>query len=239
MKTLSARHKVLLASALAHGLLIVLLSPFLTLAAGAGALPEAEVRCDLVALTELTPEPAPVPDLLPPPPEDPLPAEFIDTLPPEDTAVVPSFDRPVETRNSTELIVPRERSIAVRSARRPKREPAPQVTSAPPYVGPVAVSAPVRHPLAVSRRAVPVQGNPPPRYPARARERAHQGVVVVEALLDREGNVLEVKLLSSSGYILLDREALRTVGTWHFRPALRNGVPIASRVEQPIRFRIT
>jgi protein TonB len=86
---------------------------------------------------------------------------------------------------------------------------------------------------------VPVKGNEPPRYPPQAAERALQGVVLVVAHLDRGGAVVRVEVVRSSGYAILDREALRAVGDWRFRPALKNGVAVASRIEVPIRFRIS
>ena len=236
---LSAKQQVFLASAVAHGLLIALLSPWLTLVAGAESPPVARVQCDIVAAPELTAEPPAAPDLLPLPPEDLPPAQLIETVPPEEDLVEARlFELPTVTSLSTALVIPRERSIAVRPARRPMREPAPRIASAPPPVRTVAVSAATPRPAGLCRKARPVKGNPPPRYPVRAVERALQGVVLVLVHLDRGGQVTRVELLSGSGYAILDREALRAVGAWSFSPALQDGIAIPSRIEQPVRFRI-
>jgi protein TonB len=45
-------------------------------------------------------------------------------------------------------------------------------------------------------------------YPSSARARRQQGVVLIRFTLDRSGAVLAVALAQSSGFALLDREAL-------------------------------
>jgi protein TonB len=84
-----------------------------------------------------------------------------------------------------------------------------------------------------------MKGNPPPRYPPQAVERSLEGVVLVAAHIGPDGAVERVEILESSGYPLLDREARRAVESWRFAPALRDGVPVSSRIEVPIRFRIS
>lgn len=49
------------------------------------------------------------------------------------------------------------------------------------------------------------------RYPVMARARRQQGVVVVHFTMDRQGNVLTANISKSSGYDLLDQEALAMV----------------------------
>ncbi len=236
----SASRKVLLASILAHGLLFALLTPWLTMVAGAALPKVAEVRSRLVTPAELIPDPVTIPDRRPPSPEDPPTVPYPETVPPEETpAEAPLFDRPVEPSLSTAFAIPVKRSIAVRSAPNRQKETASLVALAPPPVRTLNVAMHARRASGPSRKAVPMKGNLPPRYPVRARERAHEGVVLVMAHLDRSGEVVRVEILKGSGYTLLDREALRAVEAWRFRPALRNGVAIASRIEVPIRFRIS
>lgn len=236
---MSASRKTFLASVLAHGLLFALLTPWLTMAAG--STPKlAEVQSRLTTPPgELVPEPPAAPPPIPQSPEDPPPAECSESVPPEEAPTeAPLFDRPVEPSLSSAFAIPVERSIAVRSARNHPKEPAPEVASAPPPVRTFPVSTTGRRVAGPSRQAMPAAGNPAPEYPARARELAHQGVVVVVAHLDQSGTVLRVEILKGSGYVLLDREALRAVGSWQFSPALQNGVAVPSRLEVPIRFRI-
>ena len=55
-----------------------------------------------------------------------------------------------------------------------------------------------------------------PRYPEAARRSAIEGAVVVSVRIDRRGRVEEVHLSESSGFDVLDREALRAVRLWRF-----------------------
>jgi protein TonB len=64
-----------------------------------------------------------------------------------------------------------------------------------------------------------------PTYPHMA-VRAHlQGVVILEAIVDEEGTVKEVKVLRSVNP-LLDREALAAVRQWRYVPVVLNGTPV-------------
>ena len=55
-----------------------------------------------------------------------------------------------------------------------------------------------------------------------------QGDVVVEVTIDQQGNVIELKLIRGIGYGIEDR-VLATLRQWHFRPASKDGVTIASQ----------
>jgi periplasmic protein TonB len=94
--------------------------------------------------------------------------------------------------------------------------------------GPVPVSQ-VAHAPVLVRRVEPV-------YNEVARRRRVEGLVMLEAILDREGNVEPgIKVLQSIP--MLDREALAAVEKWRFRPARgRDGVPVRVILEIPIRF---
>ena len=55
-----------------------------------------------------------------------------------------------------------------------------------------------------------------------------QGDVIVEVSIDEHGNVIETKLIRGIGYGIEDR-VLATLHQWHFRPASKDGVTIASQ----------
>jgi TonB family protein len=55
-----------------------------------------------------------------------------------------------------------------------------------------------------------------------------QGDVIVEVTIDERGNVVETKLIQGIGYGIEDR-VLATLRHWHFRPASKDGVTIASQ----------
>jgi protein TonB len=83
------------------------------------------------------------------------------------------------------------------------------------------------------------QAPPPPRYPAQARRRNQQGVVLLEVRLDARGEQRELTLLRSSGVPSLDQAALTAVSRWRFRAEMRDGQAVPSRVQIPIEFALT
>lgn len=59
---------------------------------------------------------------------------------------------------------------------------------------------------------------PGPTYPAQALRDGRSGTTVVQFTVDTNGRVSGVSIYSSSGWELLDREALRTVRSWEYPP---------------------
>jgi protein TonB len=94
--------------------------------------------------------------------------------------------------------------------------------------GPVPVGQ-VANPPSLVRRVAPV-------YPEEARRRDIEGLVLLEAILDRDGSIEpSVKVLRSIP--LLDAEAIAAVRQWRFRPARNKaGEPLRVILEIPIRF---
>jgi protein TonB len=90
----------------------------------------------------------------------------------------------------------------------------------------------VAHPPQVIHRVSPT-------YPAEARRGDVQGLVVVEAILDRDGRIEPgVRVLKSVPQ--LDAEAVAAVRQWRFRPARSAaGEPLRVILEIPIRFVLT
>jgi TonB family protein len=78
-----------------------------------------------------------------------------------------------------------------------------------------------------------------PPYPRLARQLGQEGQVILSVEIDAKGLVGEVKVVKSSGYKSLDDAAVKTVRGWIFIPATKKGRPVASRVEIPIRFKLT
>ncbi|MBE9546403.1 MAG: energy transducer TonB [Proteobacteria bacterium] len=78
--------------------------------------------------------------------------------------------------------------------------------------------------------------NVPPIYPAIARKRGYEGVVLLSAEILIDGRVGELKIKKSSGYNILDRSALKAVKKWKFEPAKRMGYPITMWVEVPVKY---
>lgn len=80
--------------------------------------------------------------------------------------------------------------------------------------------------------------SPPPAYPASARRRRVEGLVMVRARVGREGRVLETQLAHSSGAEDLDRSAVEAVRAWRFQPGSRGTEPVEAWVNVPVRFRL-
>jgi len=61
------------------------------------------------------------------------------------------------------------------------------------------------------------------------------GDVIVEITIDSAGNVVKKRLLQSIGYGI-DEKVLAVLENWHFRPAMFNGAPVASRQDVHFHF---
>ncbi len=93
-------------------------------------------------------------------------------------------------------------------------------------------SAPVREAKPLYRR------NPPPKYPASARRRGYEGTATVEALVDKEGRVQDLRLYQSSGHPVLDQAAMASVREWLFEPATLGKEKVEKWVKVPVRFQL-
>lgn len=80
--------------------------------------------------------------------------------------------------------------------------------------------------------------NPPPRYPDSARRANQQGLVELEVEVSAAGAAIDVTLLRSSGFPVLDAAAVRAVADWKFKAATLNGAPVSSTIVVPVRFEL-
>ncbi len=76
-----------------------------------------------------------------------------------------------------------------------------------------------------------------PLYTECARRIRLQGMVILEATIDREGAVTEVRPLKELGCGLTET-ATAAVSSWTFRPAARNGQPLAVRYRVSVHFEL-
>ena len=63
-----------------------------------------------------------------------------------------------------------------------------------------------------------------------------EGDVVVEVTIDEQGNIVAKSVIHSVNQVL-DAKSLAALANWRFRPATRNGVPIASKHDVYFHFR--
>ena len=92
----------------------------------------------------------------------------------------------------------------------------------PPVAPPAAAGAPVR--VGGNIDAPELLYSVQPAYPPLAVQANLEGVVILEAIVDRDGTVSDVKVLRSVDR-LLDAEAERAVRQWRYSPLILNGSP--------------
>ena len=94
-------------------------------------------------------------------------------------------------------------------------------------------------PAKVVREARPdYKDNPRPQYPKRARRRGYEGTVILDVLVDGNGGVKELRILTSSGHSVLDKAALRSVKGWLFKPGMVGDEKMDMWVRVPVRFEL-
>ena len=77
--------------------------------------------------------------------------------------------------------------------------------------------------------------NVPPEYTEKARNARVKGTVVLQAQIETDGTVHDIRVLKHMDYGL-DKKAVECLGKWLFQPGTRDGVPIAVRVTVEIAF---
>jgi protein TonB len=134
---------------------------------------------------------------------------------------------------------------AVRARQETVAAPTPNAEAA----APSAAIAALPHEEAVGGASVPAPreaivarprywSNPEPPYPAMARRRGQQGVVLLAVRVGRSGRPESVAVRNSSGFASLDAAAIAAVEHWEFEPGRLDGEPVPSQVEVPIRFEL-
>ena len=94
--------------------------------------------------------------------------------------------------------------------------------SAGPLIGPRPISGP----------------NTPDFYPPKSYAAHEHGRVAMIICISSSGKVDDVKLAASSGYPRLDEAGLNIASQYRFKPATREGIPVAACVRYQINFRI-
>ncbi len=73
-----------------------------------------------------------------------------------------------------------------------------------------------------------------PEYPELARQAHISGTIVVDAVIDERGNVVQARVVS--GHPLLIAAALRAVQQWKYEPTSLNGQPISVALQVEVHF---
>jgi TonB family protein len=97
-------------------------------------------------------------------------------------------------------------------------------------VGPYVVGNGVRAPVAIFQ--------PLPAYTEEARKARAEGIVLIQAIIRRDGTVDSFKVIRGLGYGL-DESAINTSATkWRFRPGTLNGQPVDVQANIEVSFRL-
>jgi TonB family protein len=141
----------------------------------------------------------------------------------KDIAISGAPTAPAATRQDAALAT----SEAVNAA--PSPEPGPSaslVRVAEEVQGPVRVGGDIREPKKIKDLK--------PAYPEEAKANGVQGIVIMEAVIDVDGRVADIKVLR--GHPLLNQAALDAVSQWEFTPTLLNGQPVQVLMTVTINF---
>ena len=105
------------------------------------------------------------------------------------------------------------------------------IPEAPPAVetGPIYITGDVRQPVKLK--------SPQPQYTEIARKARIQGVVILQTIIDKEGNITDVKILKGLPMGLADA-AVDAVKQWKYEPATLNGKPVAVYFNLTVNFQL-
>ncbi len=106
---------------------------------------------------------------------------------------------------------------------------APVAPPPPPPSGPLRVGGDVKAPVVIDRAE--------PKYTESARNARVSGIVVVEAIIGKDGRVQDVKVVKGLP-MGLSAEAEAAVRRWRFKPGTLNGSPVATIFNLTVNFKL-
>ena len=120
-------------------------------------------------------------------------------------------------------------------------EPKLQPTPPPPAPKPVVIPPPQQKPpteeyVPVTQPNFAVQATHV--YPTEAARRHQQGTVVLILYINGSGALDKIEIVKSSGFPLLDEAAVREMKLSKFQPAMDGAIPIRSRAQASVTYRL-
>lgn len=76
--------------------------------------------------------------------------------------------------------------------------------------------------------------NVQPKYPIEARENGIEGAVLLQATIDTEGKIIDLKIIR--GHPILNKAAYDAVSQWRYKPYTINGQPVEVETSIKIEF---
>lgn len=190
---------------------------------------------------------------------EPAPAASSQPAKPSAATAAPANSSAIRNEAEPEVIThkPSPAPIVVKSAAVPKKTVSQADDSAPAVPSPLAVapandkhitslvaSAPITLPKAAPTSLRISQGvsqgllikRVQPRYPQNALSMRIQGAVLMEATIDKEGNVRNLKV--QSGDPILARAASEAVKQWRYKPYYLDGDPVEIQTQITVNFKL-
>jgi len=171
--------------------------------------------------------------------------------------------KPAQVQKQKPVAKKKVASVIPEPEPKPQAKPLPVPSSEPePELEPVQTAVETQPPLAISAVAEPIEvvqprqaaiaeesyvppssnvayyHNPKPRYPMAAKRRGMEGVVELRVMVDSRGHPAMIEIKQSSGFKVLDREAIKAVWQWRFQAAKRGGLAVAGEVIVPVRYQL-
>ncbi|MCU0756581.1 MAG: energy transducer TonB [Xanthomonadales bacterium] len=110
--------------------------------------------------------------------------------------------------------------------------PAPAVAAAPAPPAAAAPSNPQTRDFELIRRINP-------QYPQKALRQGLQGWVDLRFTITETGDVTDVQVVNAQPRREFDREAVRALQQWKFRPRIENGRPVPATAQQRLEFKLS
>jgi protein TonB len=77
-----------------------------------------------------------------------------------------------------------------------------------------------------------------PNYPQRALRQRMEGWVELQFTITANGDVTQVSVVNAQPKREFDREAIRALQQWKFRPRIENGKAVPANARQRLEFRL-
>lgn len=142
---------------------------------------------------------------------------------PDPTPDDPEIEQDFEIEPEIQYDIPEDAEIIFGD---PEGPPAPEIGD-----GPIRITGEVVRPVLIKKVN--------PIYPEMARKANIEGIVIVEAIIDKGGKVIDARILKSMGKSGLDEAAIDAVLKWEFTPATLNGVPVSVYMSLTVVFKLT
>jgi periplasmic protein TonB len=175
------------------------------------------------------------------------------------------FERDAEAGRIVEFVRVRpEEAVRTRERQTPREPPPPAAPPPPPALQAEARQQVARQPLDIETPEIPIgfTGGPAvatawqpgdvgsdgdvipivriePQYPRDALLRNIEGWVQLRFTINPDGSVADPTVIAAEPPRIFNREAVRAILRWKFRPRIVDGQPVARQAEQIIEFKIT